>query len=91
MTKCVPISKPRKAGFASVEDLTRTAVGFNSNAHKTLPPQPRLSTTSSNEQRVRVFVPHEHGLHSTTQFLIQEYLNLVDWKGLELPSTERRC
>jgi len=22
---------------------------------------------------------------------MQEYLNLVDWKGLELPSTERRC
>jgi len=26
-----------------------------------------------------------------TQFLMQEYLNLVDWKGLELSSTERRC
>ena len=24
-------------------------------------------------------------------FLLQEYPNLVDWKGLELPSTERRC
>jgi len=23
--------------------------------------------------------------------VLQEYLNLVDWKGLELPSTERRC
>jgi len=22
---------------------------------------------------------------------MQEYLNLVNWKGLELPSTERRC
>jgi len=22
---------------------------------------------------------------------MQEYLNLVDWKGLELPSTEKRC
>jgi len=22
---------------------------------------------------------------------MQEYLNLVDWKDLELPSTERRC
>jgi len=28
---------------------------------------------------------------STAQFFMQEYLNLVDWKGLELPSTERRC
>ena len=23
--------------------------------------------------------------------VLHEYLNLVDWKGLELPSTERRC
>ena len=22
---------------------------------------------------------------------MQEYLNLVDWKGLELPSIEKRC
>jgi len=22
---------------------------------------------------------------------MQEYLNLVDWKGLELPSTKKRC
>jgi len=22
---------------------------------------------------------------------MQEYLNLVDWKGVELPSTEKRC
>ena len=27
-------------------------------------------------------------LHKT---LMQEYLNLVDWKGLEKPSTEKRC
>jgi len=43
------------------------------------------------EQRVRVRVPNAQGLHRTTQFLMQEYLNLVDWKGLELPSTERNC
>ena len=36
-------------------------------------------------------VPNAQGLHRTTQYLMQEYLNLVDWKGLELPSTERRC
>jgi len=43
------------------------------------------------EQRFRVRVPNAPGLHCTTQCLTQEYLNLVDWKGLELPSTERRC
>jgi len=38
-----------------------------------------------------VRVPNTQGLHRTTQFLMQQYLNLVDWKGLELLSTERRC
>jgi len=38
-----------------------------------------------------VRVPSAQGLHRTTQFLMQEYLNLVDWKGLKLPSAERRC
>ena len=57
-----------------------------------LPPQLRLSATSNGEQRVRVRVPDAQGLNSTTQFLMQEYQNLVNWtrKGLELPSTEKR-
>jgi len=50
-----------------------------------------LSATSNGEQRVQVRVPNAQGLHRTTQVLMQEYLNLVDWKGLELPSKERRC
>jgi len=89
MKKGTPILK--KVGFESVEDLPRTAVGYSSKAYQDLPPQLRLSATSNGEQRVRVCVPNAQGLHSTTQFLMQEYLNLVDWKGLELPSTERRC
>ena len=89
MKKGIPILK--KAGFESVEDLPRTAVGFSSKAYQDLPPQLRLSATSNGEQRVRVRVPNAQGLHRTTQFLMQEYLNLVDWKGLEPPLTERRC
>ena len=54
-------------------------------------PQLRLSATSNGEQRVRVRVPNAQGFHRTTQFLMQKYLNLVDWKGFELPSTERTC
>jgi len=50
-----------------------------------------LYATSNGEQRVEVRVPNAQGLHRTTQFLMQENLTLVDWKGLELPSTERRC
>jgi len=33
------------AGFESVEDLPRTAVGFSSKAYQDLPPQLRLSAT----------------------------------------------
>ena len=88
MQKGIPILK--KAGFESVEDLPRTAVGFSSNAYQDLPPQLRLSATSNGEQRVQVRVPNAQGLHRTTQFLMQEYLNLMDWKGLELPSTDKR-
>jgi len=87
--KDIPILK--RAGFESVEDLPRTAVGFSSKAHQDLPPQLRLSATSNGEQRVRVRVPNALRLNRTTQFLMQEYLNLVDWKGLEPPSTEKRC
>jgi len=81
----------KRAGLESVENLQRTAVGFSSKAYQDLTPQLRLSATSNGEQRVRVRVPNAQGLHRTTQFLMQEYLNLVDWKGLEQPSTERRC
>jgi len=89
MKKGIPILK--RAGFESVEDLPRTAVGFSSKAYPDLPPQLRLSATSNGEQRIRVCVLNAQGLHRTTQFLMQEYLTLVDWKGLELPSKERRC
>ena len=89
MKKGIPIFK--RAGFESVEHLPRTAVGFSSKAYQDLPPHLRLSATSNGEQRVRVRVPNAQGPHRTTQFLMQEYLNLVDWKGLELSSTGRRC
>ena len=86
--KGIPILK--RAGFESVENLPRTVVDFSSKAYQDLPLQLRLSATLNGEQRVRVRVPNAQGPHRTTQFLMQEYLNLVDWKGLELPSTERR-
>jgi len=89
MKEGIPIFK--RAGSESVEDLPRTAVGFFSKAYQDLPPQLRLSTTLGGEQRVRVYVPNAQGLHRITQCLMQEYLNLVDWKGFELPSTERTC
>jgi len=53
MKKGMPILE--KAGFESVEDLPKTAVGFSSGSDTTyqdLPPQLRLSATSNVEQRV---------------------------------------
>jgi len=64
---------------------------FSSKVYQDVPPQLRLSATSNFEQRVRVRVPNAQGLHRATKFLTQEYLNLVNWKGLELPSTDKRC
>jgi len=60
-------------------------------AHQDLPPQLRSSMTSNGEQRVRILAPNVQGLDCATQFLVQEYLHLVDWKGLVLPSKEKRC
>jgi len=57
MKKGIPILK--RAGFESVEDLPRTAVGFSSKAYQDLPPQLRLSATSNGEQRVQVRVQSE--------------------------------
>ena len=48
-----------------------------------------MPATSNGEQRV--LVSNAPGLHCNTQFLMQKYLNLVDWKGLELSSSMRRC
>jgi len=50
----IPILK--KAGFESVQNLPRTAVGFGSKAYQDLPTQLRLSATSNGEQRFRVRV-----------------------------------
>jgi len=89
MKKGIPILK--KAGFESVEGLPWIAVSYISKAYQDLPPQLRLSATSNGEQRVRSRVPNAQGLHRTTKFRMQKYLNLHVWKGLEIPSTERRC
>ena len=64
LKKGIPILK--RAGFESVEDLPRTAIGFSSKAYQDLPPQLRLSATSNGDQRVRVRVPNAQGLHCTT-------------------------
>jgi len=49
----------KQAGFESVEDLLRIAVGYSSKAYQDLPPQLRLSATSNGEQRVRMRVPNQ--------------------------------
>ena len=73
MKKGIPMLK--KAGFESVEDLPRTAVGFSSKAYQDLPPQLRLSATSNGEQRVRVRVPNAQGLTAPPNFLCRSFDN----------------
>ena len=89
MKKIIPILK--RAGFESVKDLPRTAVGFSSKAYQGLSPRLRLSATSNGEQMVRVRVPNAQGLHRTTQFFMHECLNLVDWKGLNAEKVQSEC
>jgi len=72
----------KEEGFEGVKDLPRTAECFESKAHQDLPPQLRSPATSNGEHRVRVLVPNAQGLHYSNQFLMQEYLKMVDWKGL---------
>ena len=88
MKKGMPISK--KSGFESVEDLPRTAVGFNSKAYKdpSLPSQLRLPTSLNGEQRVRVLVRNARARtppHHPISYAGEP--NLVDWNGFELSST----
>jgi len=51
----------RKAGFESVEDLPRIAVGLSQNAYRDLTPQ---LGTSNGEERVPVLVPTAQGLRT---------------------------
>ena len=88
MRKGVPLL--RKAGYRSVEDLPRTKVSFGSGAYQQLPPVLRMSETSNGEQRIRILVPQVTGLSNKTRLHMQEYLNLGDWRGLELPSNDKR-
>jgi len=55
-----------------------------------IPPAMRMSATSNGEQRVQVLIPVVQGLSQKERQLMQQYFELVDWKGLKLPSAERR-
>ena len=55
-----------------------------------IPPAMRMSATSNGEQRVQVLIPVVQGLSQKQRQLMQQYLELVDWQGLKLPSAERR-
>jgi len=88
MRKGVPLL--RKAGYRSVEDLPRKKVSFGSGAYQQLTPVLRMSETSNDEQIIRILVPQVIGLTNKTRLHMQEYLNLGEWGGLELPSNDKR-
>ena len=89
LRRCAAIIK--KTGYESVEDLPRTAVSFRSSAYQELAPVLRLTETSNSAHRIRLRVPNQAGIDCRTQGQLQEYLNLVDWRGLELSSTGKMC
>ena len=50
----------------------------------------RICATSNGEQRVQVLILAVQGLSQKQRQFMQQYLELVDWQGLKLPSAERR-
>ena len=55
-----------------------------------IPPGMRICATSNGEQSIQVLIAVVHGLSQKQRQLIQQYLELVHWQGLNLPSAERR-
>ena len=50
----------------------------------------RICATSNGEQRVQVLILAVQGLSQKQRQFMQQYLELVDWQGLKLPSAKRR-
>jgi len=55
-----------------------------------IPPVMRICATSNGEQRFQVLILVVQGLSQKQRQLMQKYLEVVDWQGLELPSVKRR-
>jgi len=55
-----------------------------------IPPVMRICATLNGAQRVQMLIPVVQGLSQKQQQLMQQYLELVDWHGLKLPSAETR-
>jgi len=55
----------------SVEDLSRTAVGYSSKAYQDMPPQLRLSATSNVEQKVEYVYSMHKDSTTLPNFLVR--------------------
>jgi len=88
MRKSIPTL--RQAGHKSISDLPRIQKSYREKALVVMPPAMRMSATSNGEQRVQVLIPVVQGLSQKQRQLMQQYFELVDWQGLQLPSAERR-
>jgi len=71
-------------------DLPRIQHCYREKALVVIPPVMRICATSNGEQRVQVLIPVMQGLSQKQRHLVQQYFELVDWQGLQLPSAERR-
>ena len=88
MRKSIPAL--RQAGYESISDLPRIQKSYREKALVVMPPAMRICATSNGEQKVQVLIPVVQGLSQKERQLMQQYFELVDWQGLELPSAERR-
>ena len=71
-------------------DLPRIEQSYWEKALVVIPPVMKICATSNGEQRVQVLITVVQGLTQKQRQLMQQYFELVDWKGLKLLSAERR-
>jgi len=82
----------RQAGYEDISDLPRIQQSYREKALVVITPAMRICATSNGEQleRVQVLIPVVQGLSQKQRQLMQQYFELVDWQGLNLPTAERR-
>jgi len=88
MRKSIPAL--RQAGYESILDLPETQKSYREKAFVVIPVVMRTCATSNSEQRDLVLFSVVKGLSQKQRQLMQQYFDLVDWQGLNLPSAEMR-
>jgi len=88
MQKSIPAL--RQAGYESISDWPRIQKNYSVTVLVVIPPAMRMKATSNGEQRDQVLILVVQGLSQKQRQLMQQYLELVHWQEIKLPSAERR-